>query len=40
MLTWGKSITKGKLKTRVVDIQPGLAQLLQDYQPSIFVLYK
>lgn len=34
MLTFRKSITKGKLKTRVVDIQPGLAQLLQAYQPS------
>jgi len=34
MLTFRKSITKGKLKTRVVDIQPGLAQLLQEYQPN------
>ena len=33
-LTFRKSTTKGKLKTRVVDIQPGLAQLLADYQPS------
>ena len=32
--TFRKSTTKGKLKTRVVDIQPGLAQLLADYQPS------
>jgi len=40
MLTWGKSITKGKLKTCVVDIQLGLAPLLQAYQLSIFVLYK
>jgi integrase/recombinase XerD len=32
-LTFRKSTTKGKLKTRVVDIQPGLAQLLADYQP-------
>jgi integrase len=40
MLTFRKSITKGKLKTRVVDIQPGLAPLLQAYQLSIFVLYK
>jgi integrase/recombinase XerD len=31
-LTLRKSTTKGKLKTRVVDIQPGLAQLLQAYQ--------
>jgi integrase/recombinase XerD len=34
MLTFRKSITKGKLKTRVVDIQPGLAQLLEVYKPS------
>jgi integrase len=27
-LTFRKSTTKGKLKTRVVDIQPGLAQLV------------
>ncbi len=33
MLTFRKAITKGKLKTRVVDIQPGLAQLLAEYQP-------
>ncbi len=32
-LTFRKSTTKGKLKTRVVDIQPGLAQLLAEYQP-------
>ena len=32
-LTFRKSTTKGKLKTRVVDIQPGLAQLLAGYQP-------
>ncbi len=31
-LTFRKSTTKGKLKTRVVDIQPGLAQLLKVYQ--------
>jgi integrase/recombinase XerD len=30
-LTLRKSTTKGKLKTRVVDIQPGLARLLQAY---------
>lgn len=34
MLTFRKSTTKGKLKTRVVDIQPGLAQLLAEYQPA------
>lgn len=32
-LTFRKSTTKGKLKTRVVDIQPGLATLLKEYQP-------
>ncbi len=32
-LTFRKSTTKGKLKTHVVDIQPGLAQLLAEYQP-------
>jgi integrase/recombinase XerD len=32
-LTFRKSTTKGKLKTRVVDIQPPLAQLLAEYQP-------
>ncbi len=34
-LTFRKSTTKGKLKTRAVDIQPGLAQLLADYQPPM-----
>lgn len=34
MLTFRKSTTKGKLKTRVVDIQPGLAELLANYQPA------
>lgn len=33
-LTFRKHITKGKLKTRAVDIQPGLASLLEEYQPS------
>lgn len=32
-LTFRKSTTKGKLKTRVVDIQPALAALLADHQP-------
>lgn len=32
-ITFRKSITKGKLKTRIVDIQPELAELLADYQP-------
>ncbi len=31
-LTFRKSTTKGKLKTRVVDIQPGLTALLAEYQ--------
>ena len=31
-LTLRKSTTKGKLKTRVVDIQPGLEKLLEAYQ--------
>ena len=31
-ITFRKSTTKGKLKTRVVDIQPGLGLLLVDYQ--------
>ncbi len=38
-LTFRKSTTKGKLKTRVVDIQPGLAQLLAEYQPKPGVLF-
>jgi len=33
-LTFRKSTTKGKLKTRVVDIQPGLASFLSEYQPT------
>ncbi len=33
-ITFSSSTTKGKLKTRVVDIQPTLAELLADYQPS------
>jgi integrase/recombinase XerD len=33
-LTFRKSTTKGKLKTRVVDIQPGLAALMADYHPK------
>ncbi len=34
-LTFRKSTTKGKLKTRAVDIQPGLAQLLAEYQDQL-----
>jgi integrase/recombinase XerD len=32
-LTFRKSTTKGKLKTRVVDLHPDLAKLLALYQP-------
>jgi len=39
VLTFRKSTTKGKLKTRVVDIQPGLATLLADYQPKPGALF-
>lgn len=39
VLTFRKSTTKGKLKTRVVDIQPGLAQLLAAYQPKPGALF-
>lgn len=38
-ITFRKSTTKGKLKTRVVDIQAGLAELLADYQPSAGALF-
>ena len=38
-LTFRKSTTKGKLKTRVVDIQPGLAQLLAEYPTSLGALF-
>jgi integrase/recombinase XerD len=38
-ITFRKSTTKGKLKTRVVDIQAGLAELLADYQPKPGVLF-
>ena len=34
-LAFRKYTTKGKLKTYVVDIQPGLAQLLALYQPAL-----
>ncbi len=33
-ITFRKSTTKGKLKTRVVDIQAGLAEILAEYHPS------
>jgi integrase/recombinase XerD len=39
MLTFRKSTTKGKLKTRVVDIQSGLAELLTAYQPKPGALF-
>ena len=38
-ITFRKSTTKGKLKTRVVDIQAGLAELLADYQPPPGALF-
>ena len=38
-ITFRKSTTKGKLKTRVVDIQPNLAELLADYQPRTGPLF-
>jgi integrase/recombinase XerD len=33
-ITFRKATTKGKLKTRLVDVQPGLAALLDAYQPK------
>ncbi|GAA6620516.1 tyrosine-type recombinase/integrase [Scytonema sp. NUACC26] len=38
-ITFRKSTTKGKLKTRVVDIQPGLAAILTEYQPKPGALF-
>lgn len=38
-LTFRKSTTKGKLKTRLVDVQPGLAALLAEYQPKNGALF-
>ena len=38
-MTFRKSTTKGKLKTRVVDIQPGLTQLLAEYPTSAGALF-
>ena len=38
-ITFSSSTTKGKLKTRVVDIQAGLAELLADYQPKPGALF-
>ncbi|MDF5716367.1 MAG: tyrosine-type recombinase/integrase [Rhizonema sp. NSF051] len=38
-ITLRKSTTKGKLKTRVVDIQVGLAELLAEYQPKPGALF-
>ncbi|MUG96940.1 tyrosine-type recombinase/integrase [Scytonema sp. UIC 10036] len=38
-ITFRKSTTKGKLKTRVVDIQPGLAAMLAEYQPKPGALF-
>lgn len=33
-LTFRKSTTKGKLKTRTIEIEAGLAAMLADYQPK------
>ncbi len=33
-ITFRKSTTKGKLKTRIVDVQPALAAILEEYQPA------
>ncbi len=33
-ITFRKSTTKGKYKTRIVDIPPGLATILDEYQPK------
>lgn len=38
-LTFRKSTTKGKLKTRIVDVQPGLAALLREYQTKPGALF-
>lgn len=38
-ITFRKSTTKGKLKIRVVDIQPGLAAILALYQPKPGALF-
>ncbi len=38
-ITFRKSTTKGKLKTRVVDTQPKLAAMLADYQVSPGALF-
>ncbi len=38
-ITFRKSTTKGKLKTRNVDIHPRLAQFLDAYQPQTEVLF-
>ncbi len=33
-ISFRKSITKGKLQTRIVNIQPGLATILANYTPK------
>ncbi len=38
-LTFRMSTTKGKLKTRVVDVQPALAAMLEEYKPSSGALF-
>lgn len=38
-LTFRKATTKGKLKTRLVDIQPGLAEILAAHHPKPGALF-
>ena len=38
-ITFRKSTTKGKHKTRIVDIPPGLAAMLGEYQPKTGAMF-
>lgn len=38
-ITFRKSITKGKHKTRIVDIPPALAAILDEYQPKAEAMF-
>jgi integrase/recombinase XerD len=38
-ITFRKCTTKGKYKTRIVDIPPALSAILADYQPKIGVMF-
>lgn len=38
-ITFGKSITKGKHKTRIVHIPPALAAILDEYQPKAEAMF-